>query len=425
MMYFLILIYQIQFKFFLYGVHIFFGLWGIWIAYSRGFLKYDKLKFLHSYRNPLSLLAFYMPCLCVSFFSMAINHTNDAHFFMSGVNMFFSYFAFFLLAYLFVSVHGVIKTQTVVEYFIISQILYLLISIIFYFYPNIYDSLIPYLRVDESAIDTAQYANLRVKRLQGPGVHFFTSGALSGMVLILISFYLCYYKCKVYIVLNLLICFLLIFIFGMMSARTTIIGAVIAFIILIHHILHRSNKGSRVMVPLFVLILLLFVGSTVVFSFFQSDLMENLFMFGFEAFLNYENSGTFEVGSNENLYSYYSIIPDNIKTWIIGDAMWKGKDGYYMGTDIGYSRNIFYFGIIGLFFYLLFHFVFLRKIFIRKSFKSPFVMYSLFIYMLLLNLKGVIDFYSTLLIFLYCDDMKIGNKNSDEVYLREPAVNEL
>ena len=58
------------------------------------------------------------------------------------------------------------------------------------------------------------------------------------------------------------------------------------------------------------------------------------------------------------------VWPDNIKTWIIGDGYlnnpadkslstydpyFVGKfHGYYMGTDIGYLRYIFYFGLIGL-----------------------------------------------------------------------------
>ena len=55
------------------------------------------------------------------------------------------------------------------------------------------------------------------------------------------------------------------------------------------------------------------------------------------------------------------VFPDNVKTWIIGDGYFANPyntdptyvgyqpGGYYMGTDIGYCRFIFYFGLIGLF----------------------------------------------------------------------------
>ena len=54
------------------------------------------------------------------------------------------------------------------------------------------------------------------------------------------------------------------------------------------------------------------------------------------------------------------VFPDNLKTWIIGDGYFDNPQdidpyytgevtgGYYMGTDVGYLRFIFYFGIFGL-----------------------------------------------------------------------------
>ena len=54
------------------------------------------------------------------------------------------------------------------------------------------------------------------------------------------------------------------------------------------------------------------------------------------------------------------VFPDNFKTWLIGDGYIENPyrrdpyyvgpnyGGYYMGTDIGYLRFIFYFGLIGL-----------------------------------------------------------------------------
>ena len=53
-------------------------------------------------------------------------------------------------------------------------------------------------------------------------------------------------------------------------------------------------------------------------------------------------------------------IPDNLKTWLIGDGYMENPydkepyyvgpnfGGFYMATDVGYLRFIFYFGIFGL-----------------------------------------------------------------------------
>lgn len=54
------------------------------------------------------------------------------------------------------------------------------------------------------------------------------------------------------------------------------------------------------------------------------------------------------------------IWPDNPMTWLIGDGYFNNpinsnpyyigpaSTNYYMGTDVGYCRFIFYFGLIGL-----------------------------------------------------------------------------
>ena len=81
--------------------------------------------------------------------------------------------------------------------------------------------------------------------------------------------------------------------------------------------------------------------------------------FAFEGFFSLVEKGRWDVHSNEILKGMY-IFPDNLKTWLIGDGYmenpigtdpyWTGVvfGGYYMATDVGYLRFIFYFGIFGL-----------------------------------------------------------------------------
>jgi hypothetical protein len=69
--------------------------------------------------------------------------------------------------------------------------------------------------------------------------------------------------------------------------------------------------------------------------------------------------GEWDVSSNDRLMNMY-VFPDNAKTWIIGDGYFDGPSntdpyyvgptmtGFYMWTDVGYLRFIFYFGLIGL-----------------------------------------------------------------------------
>ncbi|MGN1215381.1 MAG: hypothetical protein ACI4TJ_03950, partial [Candidatus Cryptobacteroides sp.] len=83
------------------------------------------------------------------------------------------------------------------------------------------------------------------------------------------------------------------------------------------------------------------------------------FHFAFEGFFSLFENGRWEVHSNEILKSMV-VFPDDLKTWLIGNGYFENpywKDpyyigpvfhGYYMQTDIGYCRFIFYFGIFGL-----------------------------------------------------------------------------
>jgi hypothetical protein len=87
--------------------------------------------------------------------------------------------------------------------------------------------------------------------------------------------------------------------------------------------------------------------------------------FAFEGFFSLWEKGEWDVGSNERLKNMV-VFPDNTKTWLIGDGYMENpyyrdpyyiglnRGGYYMGTDVGYLRFIFYFGLIGLSFFLMF-----------------------------------------------------------------------
>jgi hypothetical protein len=102
----------------------------------------------------------------------------------------------------------------------------------------------------------------------------------------------------------------------------------------------------------------LLVAVTAVILFYQYDLAfrDNL-RFGFEGFFSLVEKGEWRVSSNEILKGMV-VWPETLETWLIGDGFFDNPDipdrfgqlygGYYMKTDIGYLRYIFYFGCIGL-----------------------------------------------------------------------------
>jgi len=107
------------------------------------------------------------------------------------------------------------------------------------------------------------------------------------------------------------------------------------------------------------LILLLFAIIVSVYLYRTDAQYRDLFRFAFEGFFNLVEEGTWETNSTAKLQTMV-VFPETMHTWIIGDGYFNNArsdinyvgdstdQGFYMGTDVGYLRFIFYFGIIGL-----------------------------------------------------------------------------
>lgn len=402
---FLILIYQIQFAIFPFGVHIFLGSIGILIAFINHYFKNNFSYTLKGKYNAFEILNYFIPCLIISVISMVLNNSDDYHFIKYGIGALFSFYSFYFLAFLFAYSYETISVHIIIQYFIISQIIYLSISLACFYNPSLYEWIVHHTRLDKIALDTID--QLKGRRLMGIGINFFSSGVVSGLVLILISLYMYFYKLNVWKIIALLLSFISIFIVGMMVARTTIIGFVFACIIILLSFIRKKDGRKSLIWGIIITIITVFSLKDYYSILMNSDdEIELLSSFGFEAFENFDSTGYFTTSSVESMRQHYSIMPDNIKTWLIGDAMWNSNNGYYMKTDIGYSRNIFYFGIIGLISFLYFHFIFIKKTILDNSFKSIVALIVLFAYFIVINLKGVSDLYYSLLIFFFATPLK-------------------
>ena len=76
---------------------------------------------------------------------------------------------------------------------------------------------------------------------------------------------------------------------------------------------------------------------------------QKLLYFAFEGFINWMETGEWKTASTDVLQTMW-VFPETTKTWLIGDGYFMSptKPGFYMGTDIGYLRFIFYCGLAGL-----------------------------------------------------------------------------
>lgn len=147
---------------------------------------------------------------------------------------------------------------------------------------------------------------------------------------------------------------------GSAIGRTTTVGMILSIVLLLFYSIGNSQirKKTKRKLTASILLFIFTTGSIGTFLYNSNAKWQKSIEFGFEGFFSLARTGKWEVHSNEMLEGSF-IFPDNYKTWIIGDGymapttndpyyVGKTYTSFYMGTDVGYSRFIFYFGLIGL-----------------------------------------------------------------------------
>lgn len=332
-----------------------------------------------------------------SAFSITYNQTNDLEFLKYPISVIISFLsAYFLYKIIsrYKKYRGEFTILTLVIYTIAIQSL---ISILMFTIPEVQNSIFSVIYLEE--LQSSKIEVLSEKRIIGFGRSFFLAGIYSGMGLILIGYLIRSYKLNNFQTLWFSFLFAFIFAVGMMMARTTIVGFFLGIAIVFLSNKFISLKISRkaikflfmlVAIPFLIVLLIYFIKPSYFYD------IEYLTSFAFEIFINFLESGKIETKSSSETLSML-VFPDNIKTWLIGDALWTLDNGniYYMHTDVGYSRLIFYFGTIGFFLFILFQFIL-----IRLAFNSSFMVFIIIIYFLTLTLKGFSDLSIFLILFL-------------------------
>ena len=279
--------------------------------------------------------------------------------------------------------------KNVVFFASIALAVQLIFSLCVNFLPSLFNVVIKIVNIDGLSSDALQ--DFSEARLVGIGASFFASGIINSFFLILLSYNI-NFNCERRNYFLLLTLYLIISITGILFSRTTIIGILLSSLFFLNY--RNLFKVSLVLVPS---VILLFV--------YVRGLAESnsQIAFGLDFLFNFEDSQA--SSSFDGLKEMYEILPDSLKTWILGDAKYKivSDKGefleYYKNTDVGYFRVIFYNGLIGLLFFLLMTFYLLKKSF----YFSRFLIFLLLICFLSLNLKGVANIYFFCFLFFVMD----------------------
>lgn len=201
-------------------------------------------------------------------------------------------------------------------------------------------------------------------RLYGIGCALDVAGLKFCTVLILLSYFTVHPSRKInrFIETTLYIfAFIIIGVLGSMISRTTAIGVGMAILLwFIYPLIYRERDADyQSFISSFILCGVIFI-PLVIYLYNTNEGFHDNLRFGFEGFFSLVEKGRWDVRSNEMMLSQW-IWPDNWHTWIFGDGYFGNplihnpfytgdntNDTFYMGTDIGYCRLIFYGGILFL-----------------------------------------------------------------------------
>lgn len=240
-----------------------------------------------------------------------------------------------------------------------------------------------------SSLDEGLLGAVEGARIVGFGSKFFEAGIINGYGLMLIIYRLCNYQCTALRRHLLSISFILLALIGVMMARTTLIGIFLALVLCL--LSGNTYRNKKTFYAYLVIVPGVLYG---IYIFFLADSnLKAVVEFGFELFLNMSENGKVESKSTNQLLDMYSAVdnlPLSIGAGYFGDPL--RPEAYYKAVDVGYLRLILYFGLPGLVVFFLFQLYFIYYSLSQARIKISLIL-ILIGYSLLLNMKGLFDFY--------------------------------
>lgn len=337
-----------------------------------------------------------------SYFSVAYNSTDDfvyvTYFVSMSVWLGGAYFVIYMLR----KVYGTVSLKTICFYLSIVCAGHCLLAVIIDNAPVLADI------IDSVFVQAEKEYFEKNPRLYSIGVGFDTAGIRFSCVLLgtayLIKKAVTNAERNFYIVL-----FLLIGSIGNMISRTTVVGLAVACV----YLLLTSTSWLKARLTLknilwtvgaFVLVILFIYAGNYLYD--NSQGFRNSFDYGFEGFINFYNTGSFSTHSSDLLVnSIGDILPDNVKTWIIGDGYFADPFDsrlFYMGTDMGYIRFVFYCGIIGLAIFLV-YFICCTYVLCKRERGLKLFFFCLFVIQLIVWIKIPTDIFCFYALILLLD----------------------
>lgn len=336
---------------------------------------------------------------CVGLFSVFFNETTDYAYAGYLISMSVWLSSAYILALSVHRAHGYISFRLIVNYLLAVCLIQCLLALL------IDNNLSFKLLVDTYILHVAgntEFLN-EVDRLYGIGAALDPAGVRFAAVLVLVAgVIVSYTRISRQALMLYAVAFLSLFALGNLISRTTTVGAFIGILLVLGHFIYtnlsKKQSSIRILGTFVASAILVFVLGFIVYINFED--MQGLIRYGFEAFFNYVEKGKFSTGSTDQLNTMW-VFPDNLKTWIIGDGWFNDpySNDWYMFTDIGYLRFIFYCGLVGLSFFTIF-FIYVTYVLGQRYPEQKIVFYLLLLLGFAVWIKVSTDLFQFYALFL-------------------------
>ena len=281
-----------------------------------------------------------------------------------------------------------------------AVLLQLLLSFYAFLNPSFFDLLFTVFPQNLGFGELDDFAKIRMVTL---GTPFFGSAILSSVVVLILAQKINNNKETNF---KIFLSFIVICALSILSARTAIIGVILSLFVMFSN---KKNSYKYFFISIFIIIAIYILSKSVSLSNRFADLID----FGFKFIYNYKDSQASE--SVDGVAEMLSVVPDNVKTWLIGDGYYKASNGvqYYKNIDVGFLRSIFSFGIVGLSVFIFLNIFVIYKI--SKEYMSAKTKFLIFICFMLLMIKGLANIFPYLMLVYTLSLINKNRSNNNDI----------
>lgn len=282
------------------------------------------------------------------FSSTILNGTNDISFALIRGPYLILYLSYsFLIVFIFKKIYKIPSLYSLLELCVYVSLIYALISIVFFVVPDAlswYRNLIVLDENTETKIDiNSAFRLFGASQNMGYANAAVHLGVIMWIAILLHKENYGFLRRKLffYVVISFLS------VTGVLFARTYFIMLILTIVYV--YMFNAFKLRDTFIDAIKIYMPIIFLGMLLLFYLISTN--EAAINWVFELFINYMDEGRFTSDSTNELKDMI-IFPNNLKTCFFGDGLaFTPTGGFYMDTDVGFLRSLFYWGILGSFIY--------------------------------------------------------------------------